>query len=75
MRLFFTLIVALVTTMLVAQPAAALLYIAHRGSYFRPGINETSPWPGNTIPAFEEALRQGFQGFELDVFVSKDVPN
>src|SRR5271154_6016963 len=62
----------LLVLFLMPQIANAVIFIAHRGSYYRPGVNEVSPWPGNTIPAFESALQQGFQGFELDIYVSKD---
>lgn len=40
------------------------LVLAHRGDARR--------YPANTVEAFEEALRQGFPGFEVDVRISAD---
>jgi glycerophosphoryl diester phosphodiesterase len=47
-------------------------FIAHRGTCYQPPTNTEGIYPSNTIPAFEAALRAGFQGFELDVRVTKD---
>jgi glycerophosphoryl diester phosphodiesterase len=47
-------------------------FIAHRGTCYQPPTNTEGIYPSNTIPAFETALRAGFQGFELDVRVTKD---
>jgi glycerophosphoryl diester phosphodiesterase len=47
-------------------------FIAHRGTCYQPPTNKEGIYPSNTIPAFEAALRSGFQGFELDVRVTKD---
>jgi glycerophosphoryl diester phosphodiesterase len=48
------------------------LIIAHRGTCYQPPFNDEGIYPANTIPAFETALRTGFEGFELDVRVTKD---
>ena len=39
---------------------------AHRGSHSHSGLVE------NTLPAFEQALREGAFGIELDVHLSAD---
>jgi len=46
--------------------------IAHRGTCYQPPFNEEGIYPANTIPAFESALNSGYEGFELDVRVTKD---
>jgi hypothetical protein len=46
--------------------------IAHRGTCYQPPFNDEGIYPANTIPAFESALRTGYEGFELDVRVTKD---
>ncbi|UCH65640.1 MAG: hypothetical protein JSW63_00460, partial [Ignavibacterium sp.] len=46
--------------------------IAHRGTCYQPPFNDEGIYPANTIPAFESALRSGYEGFELDVRVTKD---
>ena len=38
--------------------------LAHRG--------DARVYPANTLPAFEQALVQGFAGFELDIHLSRD---
>jgi glycerophosphoryl diester phosphodiesterase len=48
------------------------IVIAHRGTCYQPPFNDEGIYPANTIPAFESALRSGFEGFELDVRVTKD---
>ena len=48
-----------------AKPSKTLL-IAHKGSW-RDGT-----FPANSIKAFDEALREGFDGFELDVILTSD---
>jgi glycerophosphoryl diester phosphodiesterase len=47
-----------------ALMAARALTIAHRGA--------SADFPENTVAAFEEALRQGADGIELDVQLSRD---
>ena len=46
--------------------------IAHRGLCYQPPSNYDGIFPANTSPGFEAALRSGYQGFELDVRVTKD---
>ena len=46
--------------------------IAHRGTCYQPPFNDEGIYPANTIPAFESALHSGYEGFELDVRVTKD---
>jgi glycerophosphoryl diester phosphodiesterase len=46
--------------------------IAHRGTCYQPPFNDEGIYPANTIPAFESALHSGYDGFELDVRVTKD---
>ena len=48
------------------------LLIAHRGTCYQPPFNDEGIYPANTIPAFESALNSGYEGFELDVRVTKD---
>jgi glycerophosphoryl diester phosphodiesterase len=48
------------------------IWIAHRGVSYQPPTNEEGIYPANTMPGFETALRMGFDGFELDVRVTKD---
>jgi glycerophosphoryl diester phosphodiesterase len=48
------------------------IFIAHRGTCYQPPFNDEGIYPANTIPAFESALRSGYEGFELDVRVTKD---
>jgi glycerophosphoryl diester phosphodiesterase len=48
------------------------IWIAHRGTSFQPPTNYEGIYPANTMPAFENALRVGYEGFELDVRVTKD---
>lgn len=47
------------------KPSETLL-ISHKG------IWKTGQFPANTIKAFDEALKQGFDGFELDVVLTLD---
>lgn len=49
-------------------------YLAHRGTYYfnPPAYNLDGVYPANTLPAFQAALDTGYQGFELDVRVTKD---
>jgi glycerophosphoryl diester phosphodiesterase len=53
------------------KPVETIL-IAHRGTCYQPPFNDEGIYPANTIPAFESALRTGYEGFELDVRVTKD---
>ncbi|MCK5342380.1 MAG: hypothetical protein KAR20_03200, partial [Candidatus Heimdallarchaeota archaeon] len=46
--------------------------IAHRGLCYQPPGNDYGIFPANSGPGFEAALRSGYQGFELDVRVTKD---
>jgi len=46
--------------------------IAHRGVCYQPPNNYDGIFPANTGPAFETALASGYEGFELDVRVTKD---
>lgn len=57
-----------------ARERIPTVYLAHRGScYFGfLGYNTDGLYPGNTIPAFEAALASGYEGFELDLRVTKD---
>jgi len=48
------------------------IWIAHRGVSYQPPTNFEGIYPANTMPGFENALRMGFDGFELDVRVTKD---
>ena len=48
------------------------VFIAHRGTCYQPPFNDEGIYPANTIPAFESALHSGYEGFELDVRVTKD---
>jgi hypothetical protein len=48
------------------------LWIAHRGVSYQPPTNHEGIYPANTMPGFESALKIGFDGFELDVRVTKD---
>jgi glycerophosphoryl diester phosphodiesterase len=55
-----------------AAPRVPTIFLAHRGACYAPPLNHDGVYPSNTIPAFEAALRAGYQGFELDVRVTKD---
>ena len=57
-----------------ARERIPTVYLAHRGScYFGfLGYNTDGLYPGNTIPAFEASLASGYEGFELDLRVTKD---
>ena len=46
--------------------------IAHRGMCYQPPFNYDGIYPANAGPAFEAALRSGYEGFELDVHITKD---
>jgi glycerophosphoryl diester phosphodiesterase len=48
------------------------ILIAHRGAGYFPPYDKQAQYPSNTIEAFDEALEQGFQGFEMDVRLSRD---
>ena len=48
------------------------IWVAHRGISYQPPTNKEGIYPANTMPGFESALRVGFDGFELDVRVTKD---
>jgi glycerophosphoryl diester phosphodiesterase len=48
------------------------VFLAHRGSCYQPPLNRDGLYPSNTVPAFEMALEEGYQGFELDVHVTRD---
>ena len=48
------------------------IWLAHRGVSYQPPTNYEGIYPANTMPGFESALRMGFDGFELDVRVTKD---
>jgi glycerophosphoryl diester phosphodiesterase len=54
------------------QEKVPTIWIAHRGVSYQPPTNEEGIYPANTMPGFETALRMGFNGFELDVRVTKD---
>jgi len=54
------------------RPEVKTHYIAHRGLSYQPPSNSEGIYPANTMPAFESALASGYQGFELDVRVTKD---
>ena len=41
-------------------------------SRFQSHRGDTRKYPANTMAAFEEAMLQGFSGFELDIWLSKD---
>lgn len=47
-----------------AHTASAPLMIAHRGF--------SSIYPQNTLPASESAVKEGFDGYELDIHTTKD---
>lgn len=47
-----------------AHTDSAPLMIAHRGF--------SSIYPQNTLPAFEAAVREGFDGYEFDIHTTKD---
>lgn len=47
-----------------AHSSSAPLMIAHRGF--------SSIYPQNTLPAFESAVKEGFDGYELDIHTTKD---
>ena len=47
-----------------ARPTSCPRPLSHRG--------DSRVYPANTLPAFEQALRQGFRGVELDVHFSRD---
>ncbi|MCK5571830.1 MAG: hypothetical protein KAJ12_03685 [Bacteroidetes bacterium] len=50
-----------------------VMFIAHRGTAYQPPHYVGGIYPANTLPAFEAALRSGYDGFELDVRVTKDL--
>jgi glycerophosphoryl diester phosphodiesterase len=52
---------------------ARTVFIAHRGTAYQPPHYVGGIYPANTLPAFEAALRSGYDGFELDVRVTKDL--
>jgi glycerophosphoryl diester phosphodiesterase len=54
------------------QNEVGTIPIAHRGLCYQPPANYDGIFPANTSPGFEAALRSGYQGFELDVRVTKD---
>ena len=56
----------------IAEETMPTLFLAHRGTCFYDSINREGIYPSNTMPAFEAALEAGYQGFELDVRVTKD---
>ena len=51
---------------------AKTVYLAHRGLAQIPALKSTSVYPGNTLPALELALQNGYDGFEIDIQLSKD---
>jgi glycerophosphoryl diester phosphodiesterase len=55
------------------KPDIGTIYIAHRGSSYQPPANDQGIYPANTMPAFESALQAGFEGFELDVRITRDL--
>ncbi len=54
------------------KPEVKTITIAHRGLCYQPPTNYDGIYPANTIPGFENALRAGYEGFELDVRLTKD---
>lgn len=50
------------------------VHLAHRGSYLFdiPNYNGEAIHPANTIPAFQEAIDTGYEGFELDLRLTRD---
>ena len=54
------------------KPKVKTISIAHRGTCYQPPFNYEGIYPANTIPGFENALRAGYEGFELDVRLTKD---
>ena len=54
------------------KPEVKTISIAHRGLCYQPPSNYDGIYPANTIPSFENALRAGYEGFELDVRLTKD---
>ncbi len=54
------------------KPQVKTISIAHRGTCYQPPFNLEGIYPANTIPGFENALRAGYEGFELDVRLTKD---
>lgn len=54
------------------QDEVGTIAIAHRGLCYQPPSNYDGIFPANSGPGFEAALRSGYQGFELDVRVTKD---
>jgi len=54
------------------KPQVKTITIAHRGLCYQPPSNYEGIYPANTIPGFENALRAGYEGFELDVRLTKD---
>ncbi len=56
----------------IALDKMKMIPIAHRGVCYQPPNNYDGIYPANTMPAFETALRSGYQGFELDVHITKD---
>jgi hypothetical protein len=55
------------------RDSSGVMFIAHRGTAYQPPHYVGGIYPANTLPAFEAALRSGYDGFELDVRVTKDL--
>ena len=47
-------------------------FLSHHGSPYNRGLNNNGIYPENSLASFQESLRAGYDGFEVDVRITKD---